>query len=83
MSNDRPTIVRSGRVLDSTRPAADFADLLIEGDTIREIGVPGLSAPEDAILIDASDKLLHPGLINAHTHGYHAAPQGHHGPLDA
>ena len=73
MSNDRPTIVRSGRVLDSTRPAADFADLLIEGDTIREIGVPGLSAPEDAILIDASDKLLHPGLINAHTHGYHAA----------
>lgn len=60
-------------MLDSGRPAADFADLLIIGGSIEVVGSPGLAAPDDARLIDASGKLLHPGLINAHTHGYHAA----------
>ena len=73
MGNGRAIIIRGGRVLDSARPEAELADLLIQGDTIREIGPPGLAAPEDAVLIDAADQLLHPGLINAHTHGYHAA----------
>jgi len=73
MGNGRAIIIRGGRVLDSARPEAELADLLIQRDTIRDIGPPGLAAPEDAVLIDAADKLLHPGLINAHTHGYHAA----------
>ena len=73
MGSHRSIVIRGGRVLDSCRPTADFADLFIEGDTIQEVGLPGMAAPDDAILVDASDKLLHPGLINAHTHGYHAA----------
>src|SRR5690349_9719371 len=64
------TIVRGGRVVDISRHAADAADILIEGDTIREIGAPGLAAPSSAKPIDASGRLLHPGLINAHTHGH-------------
>ena len=73
MADGRSIIIRGGRVLDSGRPAADFADLLIIGGSIEVVGSPGLAAPDDARLIDASGKLLHPGLINAHTHGYHAA----------
>ena len=36
------TILRGGRVLDIAAGTADFGDILIEGDTIREIGPPGL-----------------------------------------
>jgi guanine deaminase len=64
------TILRGGRVLDIAAGTADFADILIDGDTIREIGPPGLPAPADAVEISAARRLLHPGLINAHTHGH-------------
>jgi 5-methylthioadenosine/S-adenosylhomocysteine deaminase len=64
------TILRGGRVLDIAAGTADFADILIEGDTIREIGPPGLPAPGDAVEISAHRRLLHPGLVNAHTHGH-------------
>ncbi len=64
------TIVRGGRVLDIAAGTAEFADILIEDDTIREIGPPGCAAPEGAIEISAARRLLHPGLVNAHTHGH-------------
>ena len=64
------TILRGGRVLDIAAGTADFADILIDGDTIREIGPPGLTAPPDAVEISAARRLLHPGLVNAHTHGH-------------
>jgi guanine deaminase len=66
-----PTVViRGGRVLDVRQRRADPADLLISGDTITEIGPPGLAAPADATAVDARGLLLHPGLINAHTHAH-------------
>jgi len=64
------TVVRNGRVLDIRGHCAPAADILIAGDTIAEIGPPGLAAPADAVVIDATDRLIHPGLINAHTHGH-------------
>lgn len=64
------TLIRGGRVLDARAHRADLADLLVIGDTIREIGSPGLKGPTDATVIDARGKLLHPGLVNAHTHGH-------------
>ena len=64
------TILRGGRVLDIAGGTAEFADILIEDDTIREIGPPGCAAPEGAIEISAARRLLHPGLVNAHTHGH-------------
>jgi 5-methylthioadenosine/S-adenosylhomocysteine deaminase len=63
------TTLRGGRVLDIAAGTAEPADILIENDTIREIGPPG-SAPEGAVEIDAAHRLLHPGLVNAHTHGH-------------
>jgi 5-methylthioadenosine/S-adenosylhomocysteine deaminase len=64
------TILRGGRVLEIAAGTADFADVLIDGDTISEIGPPGLPAPADAREISATRRLLHPGLVNAHTHGH-------------
>ena len=64
------TIIRGGRVLDFRAHRADGADVLIAGDTITEIGAPGLPAPPDATGLDARGLLLHPGLINAHTHAH-------------
>src|SRR6516225_8573969 len=63
------TILRGGRVLDIAAGTADYGDILIEDDTIREIGPPGSAAPDGASEISAARRLLHPGLINAHTHG--------------
>jgi len=64
------TVIRGGRLLDARAHRADAADILIDGDTIREVGAPGLTAPSDATVVDARGKLLHPGLINAHTHAH-------------
>jgi len=62
------TIVRGGRLLDIAARKAHPADILIKGDTIAEIGRPGLPAPAAATEVDARHRLMHPGLINAHTH---------------
>ncbi|MBO0740837.1 MAG: amidohydrolase family protein, partial [Hyphomicrobiaceae bacterium] len=70
MTANRMTIVRNGRVLDTVGHRAPPTDILIAGDTIAEVGQPGLAAPADALLIDATDRLIHAGLINAHTHGH-------------
>ena len=64
------TIVRGGRLLDARAHRADPADLLIHGDTITEVRAPGTKAPAGARVIGAHGLLLHPGLINAHTHAH-------------
>ena len=63
-------VIRGGVLLDIRAHRAEAADVLIDGDTIREIGAPGLAAPPDAAVVDARGLLLHPGLINAHTHAH-------------
>ena len=70
MAEQRATIIRGGRLINPGDHRAEAADILIAGDTIAEVGAPGLPAPADAIAIDARDRLLHPGLINAHMHGH-------------
>ena len=70
------TIIRGGRLLDIAAHRAEAADVLIEGDTFREVGAPGLAAPEGASRIDAGDRLLVPGLVNAHTHAHGALAKG-------
>jgi 5-methylthioadenosine/S-adenosylhomocysteine deaminase len=64
------TILRGGLVLDVGAGTAEPVDILIEGDMIRELGPPGCPAPEGAAEVSAARRLLHPGLVNAHTHGH-------------
>ena len=64
------TIIRDGRLLDIQGHSAVPTDILVIGDTVHEIGPPGMAAPDDAATLDASGRLLMPGLVNAHTHGH-------------
>ena len=64
------TIIRGGRLLDVAKRTAEPADIRIDGDTIAEIGRPGLAAPAGAAAIDARGKILMPGLVNAHMHSH-------------
>lgn len=72
----RHKIIRNGLVLKDARQEAIRADMLVEDDRIVEIAAPGLNAPEGAVSIDASDRLLIPGLINAHTHSHFTMAKG-------
>ena len=70
------TVIRGGRLLDAQAHRAEPADILVAGDRIREIGPPGLAAPAGARTIDAADRLVIPGLVNAHTHGHGTFAKG-------
>jgi 5-methylthioadenosine/S-adenosylhomocysteine deaminase len=69
-------VIRGGRLLDPPRHRGELGDLLVDGDTIREVGTPELAAPADAREVDARDRLLMPGLVNAHTHAHGALAKG-------
>jgi guanine deaminase len=65
----RPVIVRGGLVLDGAT-FLGAADILIQDGRIAAVGAPGLPAPDRAEVVNASRRLVHPGLVNAHTHGH-------------
>ena len=65
----KSVIIRGGQLIDAAARAANPCDILVIGDAIAEIGPPGLAAPPDAATFDASGTLMHPGLVNSHTHG--------------
>lgn len=76
MSERRSQVVRNGRVLSAGALSAAPLDLLIEDGRIREIGAPGMPAPADAERIDATDRLVIPGLVNSHTHAHGGLGKG-------
>ncbi len=76
MAPDDFQIVRNGLVLDVAARRTAPADILIAGDTIREVGPPGCPAPPDARTVDAAGRLVMPGLVNAHTHGHGSLGKG-------
>lgn len=70
-------IIANGLLLPDAAQPARPADLLIEAGCIREIGTPGqFAALADARVIDASDRLVIPGLVNGHTHAHGALGRG-------
>jgi dihydropyrimidinase len=63
---DKQTIlIRGGQVVTAEMVLA--ADMLIQGETIQAIG-KALPAPPGAEVVDASDLLVLPGVIDAHVH---------------
>src|SRR5215468_8169941 len=70
MADKRTTVIRGGGLINPGGDRAEAADILIVGDSVAEVGAPGLAAPPDAIVIDARERLMHPGLVNAHMHGH-------------
>ena len=67
MSKERVAVL-GARVIDATgAPPLDDAVVLIEGERILAVG-RDLPVPEDAERIDATGKVLLPGLIDSHVH---------------
>jgi guanine deaminase len=68
-------VIRGGRVLNEDGSALIEADILIVDDRIDAVGTLS-SIPTDATVIDASDRIVIPGLINAHTHSHNNLTRG-------
>jgi guanine deaminase len=60
-------LIRGGQVLAGTPPVLARADVLVDGDRITAVG-PAVSAPAGTQTLDATDRIVLPGLGNAHTH---------------
>jgi 5-methylthioadenosine/S-adenosylhomocysteine deaminase len=70
MSASQRLHISGGLVVDPQSGTAESKDLLIERGRIIAIGAPGSADSSDAARHDARDRLILPGLINAHTHGH-------------
>lgn len=72
-----PLIVAHGLLLTDPDQAARPGDLLVQDGCIRAVGAPGsFSSLPGAQVLDASDRLVIPGLVNGHTHGHGALGRG-------
>ncbi|MCP1673520.1 guanine deaminase [Natronocella acetinitrilica] len=69
-------VIRGGRVMDIAHRGAPLLDILVLDGVIHEIGPPGLAAPAGVVEVDATDRLLIPGLVNGHTHAHGALGKG-------
>ncbi|MET7863566.1 amidohydrolase family protein [Micromonospora taraxaci] len=77
-ATDRPVVFRNGLVLtmDDAHTVLPGADVLVVGGRIAEVGV-GLTAPDDALEIDAAGGILMPGMVDTHRHLWQTAMRGY------
>ncbi len=68
------TLIQGGRVLVGNDAFHDVS-LLIDGDRIEAI-LPSVETVENAETLDASHRLIIPGLVNGHTHSHGALARG-------
>ncbi len=70
----RATLIRNATVLTAAGPAIEGGSVLMENGKITAVGA-SVSAPADAIVVDATGKWVTPGVIDTHSHlGVYAAP---------
>ncbi|MGE0717819.1 MAG: amidohydrolase family protein [Alphaproteobacteria bacterium] len=69
------TIIRHGLLVDAAAHRAEARDILVVDGRIAAIDPPGAPAPDHATVVDATDRLLMPGLVNAHTHSHGNLPR--------
>ena len=61
-------LIKNGRVVDPVTGYDGIADVLIKDDVIEEVGTDLLEKYKDATVIDATGKVVAPGLCDAHVH---------------
>lgn len=65
----RRKLIKNGRLIDPASGRDGAFDILIEGEKIEAIGArSSIGEVADALIIDASDLWVAPGLIDAHAH---------------
>ena len=69
-------LIKGAKLVDPAKRRAEPADVLITDGIIKAVGA-GIGAPADARIEDATGMMIHPGLINAHTHGHGGLARGH------
>lgn len=78
MASDNSLLITGGRVMTGTTDphVPDIQDVLVEGSKISKIG-PNLKAEANgATILDATDRLVIPGFINAHYHSHDTLAKG-------
>jgi 5-methylthioadenosine/S-adenosylhomocysteine deaminase len=69
-------VVSGGRILSEISPRGEPHDIVIDGDTIVDIVAPGSVRDANAERLDATRRLIIPGLINAHSHSHGGLSKG-------
>lgn len=70
----RPTLIRNATILTAAGPEIERGSLLLENGKVTAVG-QSVTAPADAVIIDANGKWVTPGIIDTHSHlGVYAAP---------
>lgn len=70
----RPTLIRGGIVMTAAGDEIEGGDVLMRDGRIEDVG-RDLEAPEDAVVVDASDRWVTPGLVDTHSHlGVYPSP---------
>src|SRR5437899_5931411 len=77
MASRKKLLIRGGQVYDHDGDVhhPPVADIIIENDRIAAVG-PGLAAEGNIEIIEASGRLVVPGLINAHYHSHDTLCRG-------
>jgi cytosine/adenosine deaminase-related metal-dependent hydrolase len=74
----RPVVFRDATVLtQDSAGVLEHADVLVNGQTIAEVGPTGLAVPDGTIEIDASGGILMPGMVDTHRHMWQTALRGY------
>ncbi len=70
----RTTLITNATILTAAGPTIQRGSLLLRDGKVAEVGA-NVTAPADAVVIDANGKWVTPGLIDTHSHlGVYAAP---------
>jgi imidazolonepropionase-like amidohydrolase len=70
----RTTVIRNATILTANGPVIERGSILLQNGKIGAVGQT-VTAPADALVIDASGKWITPGVIDTHSHiGVYAAP---------
>src|SRR5919112_1289058 len=70
----RTTVIRNATILTAAGPAIERGEILLQNGKVAAVGAT-VTAPADAIVIDATGKWVTPGVIDTHSHlGVYAAP---------
>ena len=64
----RPLLIRGGRIVDPSQGLDGAGDVLILDGRVTHCGSPLETAPEDADVLDATGRVVTPGLIDVHVH---------------